>query len=156
MQVWSKKRPWLSCHWDHKKERGDYQIMAYVSIPKDLTAVRTKFILGLTRRQTVCFAAAAATGLPLFFLLRGVIPPSAAAFIMVIVMLPWFLFAMYEKHGIPLEKYLRSIISTKFKRPRIRTYRTDNLYAALVRQIQLYREVQNIAENEKKTIRQPR
>ena len=130
--------------------------MAYVSIPKDLTAVRTKFVLGLTKRQAVCFAAAAATGLPPFFLLRGIIPPSAAAFIMVIVMLPWFLFAMYEKHGIPLEKFLRSIIRAKFKRPKIRTYQTDNLYAVLVRQLQLYREVQNIAEKEQKTLRQPR
>ena len=125
--------------------------MAYVSIPKDLTAVRTKFVLGLTKRQTVCFAAAAATGLPLFFFLRGIIPPSAAVFIMVIVMLPWFLFAMYEKHGIPLERFLRCIISTKFKRPKIRTYQTNNLYAAIERQIQLYREVQNIAQKTEKT-----
>ena len=29
--------------------------MAYVRIPKDLTKVRTKFALGLTQRQLVCF-----------------------------------------------------------------------------------------------------
>ena len=130
--------------------------MAYVSIPKDLTAVRTKFVLGLTRRQAVCFAAAAATGLPLFFLLRGAIPPSAAAFVMVIVMLPWFLFAMYEKHGIPLEKFLRCVIAVRFRRPKIRTYQTNNLYAAIGRQIQLNREVQDIAQKTEKARRQPR
>ena len=130
--------------------------MAYVSIPKDLTAVRTKFVLGLTKRQTICFTAAVATGLPLFFLFRGIIPGSAAAFIMVIVMLPWFLFAMYEKHGIPLEKYLKCIIATKFKRPRIRTYQTNNLFDAIGRQIKLYREVQKIAQKTEKTGRQLR
>jgi len=120
--------------------------MAYCSIPKDLTAVRTRFILGLTKRQAVCFGAAAATGLPLFFLLKGFIPVSAAALIMVIVMLPWFLFAMYQKHGIPLEKFLRCIYTTKFKRPQIRTYQTNNQYTAIGRQVQLYREVSSIAE----------
>ena len=123
--------------------------MAYVSIPKDLTAVRTKFIMGLTKRQTVCFGAAAATGLPLFFLLKTALPVSLSAMLMVIVMLPWFLFAMYERNGQPLEKYLRCIIAVKFKRPKIRTYRTDNLYAATGRQIQLYKEVRRIVSNKK-------
>lgn len=123
--------------------------MGHVSIPKDLNAVRTKFVLGLTKRQTVCFGAAAATGLPLFFLLRGAIPPSAATFIMVMIMLPWFLLATYQKHGIPLEKYLKCVIAVKYKRPKIRTYRTNNLYAAVGRQIQLYREVRIIASETK-------
>jgi len=124
--------------------------MAYVSIPKDLTRVRTKFILGLTKRQAVCFGSAAATGLPLFFLLRGAIPTSAAALLMVIVMLPWFLFAMYEKNGLPLEKFLKCVISVRFTRPKIRTYQTNNLYAAAGRQIQLYKEVQNIVNHKKR------
>jgi len=123
--------------------------MAYVSIPKDLTRVKTKFILGLTKRQTVCFGGAAATGLPLFFLLKTFLPVSTAAFLMVIVMLPWFLFAMYEKNGQPLEKFLRCIIDVKLKRPKIRTYQTNNLYAATGRQIQLYREVQSIVKGKK-------
>ena len=40
---------------------------AYVPIPKDLSAIKTKFVMGLTKRQAVCFTAAAATGLPVFF-----------------------------------------------------------------------------------------
>jgi len=124
--------------------------MAYVTIPKDLTAVRTKFVLGLTKRQTVCFCAAAAMGVPLFFLFKAFLPTSAAAFIMVIVMLPWFLFAMYQKNGQPLEKYLMSIYSVHFKRPKIRTYQTNNIYAAIARQSQLDKEVRGIVTNKKK------
>jgi len=118
--------------------------MAFVAIHKDLTAVKQKFILGLTKRQAICFSGAAAMGLPLFFFLREVIPTSAATFLMVLVMLPWFLFAMYERHGMPLEKFLRCIISVKITRPKIRTYQTNNLYSAAERQIQLYKEVQSI------------
>ena len=126
--------------------------MAYVSIHKDLTAVRSKFILGLTKRQAICFGAAAITGLPLFFLLRTVIPTSAAAMLMVIVMLPWFMCAMYEKNGMPLEKFLLCIYNVKFKRPKIRTYQTENLYAITGRQAQLYKEVQAIVTGVKKRV----
>lgn len=118
--------------------------MAYVSIPKDLTAVKTKFVLGLTKRQTVCFGAAALTGVPLFFLLKGFLPVNVSALLIVAVMLPWFLFALYEKNGQPLEKYLKYVIAVKFSKPAARTFQTDNLYAAMERQAQLYSEVSSI------------
>ena len=89
------------------------------------------------------------TGFPLFFLLKSFLPTSAASLLMVVVMLPWFLFAMYERNGQPLEKFLRCLISVKFKRPKIRTYQTDNLYAATGRQNQLYKEVRNIVSGQK-------
>ena len=43
--------------------------MAYVTIPKDLTKVKSKVMFGLTKRQLICFGAAALIGVPLFFLL---------------------------------------------------------------------------------------
>ena len=70
--------------------------MAYVTIPKDLTKVKSKVLFGLTKRQLICFGAAALIGVPLFFLLRRTASNSAAAFCMIIVMLPFFLLAMYE------------------------------------------------------------
>ena len=123
--------------------------MAYVSIPKDLNAVKTKFVMGLTKRQFICFGIAVILGLPLFFLVKTVAPVAAAAMLMLIVMLPFFLFAMYEKNGLPLEKYLKLVISVKFSRPMIRTYQTNNLYYAAGRQTQLYKEVQTIVSENK-------
>ena len=41
--------------------------MAYVSVPKDLTKVKNKLVFNLTRRQLICFALAAAIGLPFYF-----------------------------------------------------------------------------------------
>ena len=123
--------------------------MAYVSIHKDLTVVKSKFVMGMTKRQVVCFGAAAVVGLPLFFLVKAVAPVSAAAMLMLLAMLPFFMLAMYEKHGQPLEKYIRRIIAVKITRPKIRTYQTNNLYTAIGRQIQLYKEVQTIVSSKK-------
>lgn len=40
--------------------------MAYVPVPKDLTKIKTKVALNLTKRQIICFGAAAIVGVPLF------------------------------------------------------------------------------------------
>ena len=77
--------------------------MAYVPVPKDLSKVKTKVAFNLTKRQIVCFAVALLLGLPLFFLLKDSTGTSLASMAMIAVMLPCFLFAMYEKHGQPLE-----------------------------------------------------
>ena len=88
--------------------------MAYVPVPKDLSRIKTKVALNLTKRQIICFAVALIIGLPLFFLLKDSAGTSLAAFVMILVMLPCFLFAMYEKHGQPLEVVVKNIIQTKF------------------------------------------
>ena len=103
--------------------------MAYVPVPKDLNAVKTKVMFNLTKRQILCFGGGALIGVPLFFLLKGHIGSSAAALCMMLVMLPFFLLAMYEKDGLPFEKVVRNIIRAKCLRPGIRAYRTENIYA---------------------------
>ena len=100
----------------------------------------------MTKRQLICFAAALVVGLPLFFLLKGSAGTSLAAFVMILVMLPCFLFAMYEKHGQPLEVVLKNIIQTKFIRPRERPYKTENFYSLLEKQRNLEKEVSAIVK----------
>lgn len=124
--------------------------MAYVPVPKDLSKVKTKVVFNLTRRQLLCFAAALTVGLPLFFLLKGGAGTSLAAFAMILVMLPCFLFAMYERHGQPLETVLKNIIRTRFIRPKERPYQTSNFYAALERQRDLEKEVAAIVRGKNK------
>ena len=100
--------------------------MAFVSVPKDLTKVKNKIIFNLTKRQLICFGIAAAVGLPFYFLSRGIIGSSNAATGMCLLMLPAFLFAMYEKDGLPLEKVLKNMITVKFIRPPVR--KMENMY----------------------------
>ena len=118
--------------------------MAYVTVPKDLSKVKSKFILNLTKRQVVCFGGGALIGVPLFFLTKGVIGNTPAAMLMMIAMLPLFLFGVYEKNGMPLEKLLSHIVQTQFIRPKQRPYQTDNFYAAIAQQIQIDKEVRRI------------
>ena len=123
--------------------------MAYVPVPKDLSKVKTKVAFNLTKRQIICFAAALLIGLPLFFLLKGSAGTNLAAMAMIVVMLPCFLLAMYEKHGQPLETLIKNIIQTKFVRPKERPYQTENFYAVIERQRKLEKEVSAIVKDTK-------
>lgn len=124
--------------------------MAYVPVPKDLSKVKTKVAFNLTKRQIVCFAAALLIGLPLFFLLKESAGTNLAAMAMIVVMLPCFLFAMYEKHGQPLEVVVKNVLQTKLTRPKERPYQTENLYAVLEKQRNLEKEVSAIVKRTNK------
>ena len=103
--------------------------MGYVNVPNDLSKIKTKIAFNLTKRQLICFGIGAAIGVPTYLLTRGAIGNTGALFVMLGIMLPAFLMAMYEKDGLPFEKVLRNMINTKFLRPGIRPYRTQNIYA---------------------------
>ena len=118
--------------------------MIYVTVHKDLANIKTKVLFGLTRRQIICFGAAALIGVSLFFLLRNTVSASTATIWMVLAMLPFFLFAMYERNGQPLEVFLKHMVQTIFVRPKIRIYQTTNIYAEVERQEKLRKEVQQI------------
>ena len=124
--------------------------MAYVNVPKDLTKVKAKVLFNLTKRQLICFGSGALIGVPLFFLLKGSIGTSPAAMVMMVVMIPAMLFAMYEKNGQPLEVVIRNIYRVCFQRPKQRPYKTNNFYAALARQEQLDKEVRAIVKGKEK------
>lgn len=94
--------------------------MAYVSVPKDLGKVKNKVFLNLTLRQIVCFVVAAAIGVPIYFLTKDSLGTSTSTVIAVLVMLPAFLFAMYEKNSMPLEKVLHNLIKVHFIKPNVR------------------------------------
>ena len=102
--------------------------MPYVNVPNDLSKIKTKIAFNLTKRQLICFGIAAAVGLPFYFLSRGLIGSSNAATGMCLLMLPAFLFAMYEKDGMHLEDVLMHMIRVKFIRPSVRKYETENYY----------------------------
>ena len=105
--------------------------MPYVPVPKDLAAVKTKVAFNLTKRQLICFGLAAVVAVPTYF-------------------------AMYEKDGQPAEKILRNFIRSRFLTPRVRPYRTNNLYSALMKQSKLDKEVSAIVGKQDKKIHKHR
>lgn len=106
---------------------------AYISVPRDLTKVKSKVAFHLTARQLICFGAAATVGVPLFFVLRDTAGNSGATLGMMAVMLPMFFLAMYQKNGQPAEKLLMYYIRARFLRPKVRLYQTHNYYALLMK-----------------------
>ena len=86
---------------------------AYISVPRDLTKVKSKVAFNLTKRQLLCFG--------------------TAALGMMAVMLPAFFLGMYEKNGQPMEKLLSYYVQSRFLRPKIRPYKTNNYYALLMK-----------------------
>lgn len=62
--------------------------------------------------------------------------------LMVVMMLPFIFFALYEKDGQPAEKILGHVIKSMFLRDKVRPYRTNNLYAAIQREIKEQEELQ--------------
>ena len=129
--------------------------MAYVQVPKDLTRVKTKVMFNLTKRQLICFGSAGVLGIPVYFLTKGPLGTTFAAMLMIIIVLPFFMFGVYEKDGRPLEKILMSVYKQKFQRPGVRPYQTENMYAAIQKQIyeeevlKLYDEEQTGTGNRK-------
>ena len=118
---------------------------AYISVPRDLSRVKSKILFNLTKRQLLCFGAAALIGVPSFFLLKKAGNVSMAAICMIIIMLPLFFLGMYERDGQPLEVIAKQFIRAKFVRPKVRPYQTDNYYAILMRQEQAEKEVNAIS-----------
>jgi len=119
--------------------------MAFVPVPKDLSKVKTKIALNLTKRQLICFGTAALIGIPAYIFTRGEIGNQGAALLMIGLMLPFFMLAMYEKDGQPAEKALRNMIRTRFLWPGKRVYKTENLYEMIEK------EAVTIAEKDKTT-----
>ena len=118
--------------------------MIYADVPKDLMKIKTKFLFNLTKRQLVCSGSGALVGVPLYFVTRDALPRSVSMLLMIGVMAPFFLFALYEKNGQPLEKIAHYFIETRFRRSKRRPNKTNNLYAALHKQAKFDKEVKAI------------
>jgi len=105
--------------------------LAYVNVPNDLSKIKTKLALNMTKRQLICFGAAAVVGIPVYLFTRSAISNAGAMMLMIALMLPCFLFAMYERDGLPFEKVLWNIARSTLLWPRTRPYKTENFYSYL-------------------------
>ena len=117
-----------------------------VAVPKNLSGIKTKVAMNLTKRQLGCFGSAGAVGIPFYIFTKGVIGTQASALIMVALMLPFFFLAMYEKDGFPAEKILYFMLRQKILTPGIRPYKSENLYRQLEEKERMKKEVRYLEE----------
>ena len=125
--------------------------MRYVTVPKDVSKVKTKVLFNLTKRQLICFGGGLLIGVPLFFLTKNSLGNTMSTLLMIFAMVPAFLLAMYEKNGQHLEVILRNMNRSVFLRPKKRLYKTNNFYAVIERQNNLDKEVYRIV-HKKETV----
>ena len=127
--------------------------MAYVPVPKDFSKIKTKLALNLTKRQIICFSLAGICGVPVYLLTKAGMGTDVAATLMIIVMLPFFFFAMYEKDGFPAEKLLYQMIRQRYLRPGIRPYQSENIYLQMEKRQRMRKEIQYLESkaNRRKT-----
>ena len=97
-----------------------------VDMVKDPTKVKSKFIGSFTKRQVVCYGLAALVGIPFYLVSKDAIGKETAALLMVAFMFPFIIASMYEKDGLPAEKYFYRFFLWKFVRPMKRSYKKEN------------------------------
>lgn len=91
--------------------------MAYVPIPKDLNKVKTKVAFNLTKRQLIGFSVAGLIGIPVYIFTREFVPNDIAVILLIVLTLPIFFATLFEKDGLPFEKYFKHIYLHKFYQP---------------------------------------
>ncbi len=122
--------------------------MISVATPKDLKKVKSKVVGNFTKRQIVCFGIAAIVGIPFYLFTRKIAGTDISALLMIAVMMPFFFLAMFEKNGLPAEKYLALIIRHETL-PKIRPYEAENLFMQLERQEKIKKEVEHLEQKAK-------
>lgn len=131
-----------------------YHQSHFVKIPKDIALIRQKFMFGLTKRQCICFGIGIAVGFPAFYIFNTFLGLQAGCFAMGIAAAPFVFCGLFKKNGMHLEEYIKLMIAF-LKKPKIRTYQSENSLEILSRQIE-YNKLRkllaksNAAKNEKK------
>ena len=98
--------------------------MFYSTVNTDFAAYETKVAFGLTRRQIICFLLAAFLGLPVYYFTKDHLGTDMAGILMILIMAPLFVLAMYKKNGLNLETVLKNYIKEQFISEKIRKVET--------------------------------
>ncbi len=110
----------------------------FVQIPKDLQLIRQKFILGLTKRQAICFGIGGLCGIPVFFLLKGVVGLTVAVLGLGVAATPAVLCGIYQKNGMYFDERFKYMLKFWCK-PEIRAYESENIFEQIDRQMEIER-----------------
>lgn len=109
----------------------------YIRVPKDMGAIKEKFILNLTKRQAVCFLIGACCGIPVYFLTKGLgITP--ACFLMGFAAAPAIIFGLFEKNGLHAEDYFK-LMWNYWRTDKIRHYETESAFHIIEDRIEYQR-----------------
>lgn len=105
--------------------------MPYVNIPKDLSEVEGHLMFGLTKRGLIAAALIVFVFFPSYFFLRRYIG-ELALILLIVFSAPPFVWAAWKiKDGRRIEHVLTNYIRVRWLLPRVRPYKTENIYSAM-------------------------
>ena len=110
----------------------------YIHCPRDLKKINRKFFWKFTKRQTICFGIGLALGFAVYILTYKIIGTTLAVVLLMIAVAPFALCGMYYKNGLHLEDVVRNKIEF-MKAENTLTYKCDNFYSRLIRQVECIR-----------------
>lgn len=125
----------------------------YISVPKDLTKVKSKFAFGLTGKQLLCVVSGAMIAIPTFWAVRGNVGNGPAMMLLFLIMAPFAALAFYEKYGMSAFKWFKIFLRKNFS-PIKRPYKTQNFYAQLDKLVRMQEKGARVEHSTKTKARQ--
>lgn len=71
--------------------------MAFVPAPKDLSKVKTKVALNLTKRQLICFSLGGAVSIPVYLIFKGISGNEVSMMALIIIAFPFFFMGNFSE-----------------------------------------------------------
>lgn len=120
----------------------------FIDVQKDFSNINTKFLLGLTKRQVICFGIGIALGAPAFFISKQFLSITGAAFVMAFFAAPPIACGLYKRNGVFLEQKAKMFIRF-LKKPKKRIYKEVNTYECIENYYEYKRIKKALAMSEK-------
>lgn len=105
--------------------------MIEIKIPKEIRDFKSKVIFNLTARQVISVVIALVINVPLYIFSKGLFGEDIAGWLIIIISAPIFLIGFVKKDGMNYEKYFLIMLRFNFLTPRIRKYKTENIFTYL-------------------------
>jgi len=108
--------------------------MIIMPVPKDIRAVKTKFIGPLTKRQTYAVVSAGIIAAVGFFTFSSLVSMESLIAIISIIDTPILLCGFIDVYGMPFWVYAKDVVIRKILCPKHRPYCTENTYQDYAKQ----------------------
>ncbi len=102
--------------------------MIEIEVPKDIRKYEAKLVGAFTTRQVGCLAVAAVICVPIYFLLKDILPRDVVTLIIMILALPEVLLGWVKPYGMTFELFVRTAFISNVLSPKKRKYVTTNVY----------------------------
>ncbi len=129
--------------------------MLEVKIPQDIRKYETKLIGPLSGRQLVLGAAGIGSVLIVTFLIGPFLPTSFCRILQILSIVPFALFMFAKPYGMPLEKFLGTVIYSSLLSASKRKYSNKNSYKSIAHKVELIEKEKAKKAKKTKAPKQP-